>query len=1082
MYYIHGFEALVGSKSQELDAVVKLKRNELSNWLDEVKRDGAWLQNSDYPKKTITSILLNPSNKILHQEINLLFTSLIAHEDYEFVAVYDSVGKFLAGTRDNRTPLTDKLVKIAKTSIRLKQIQVCDICRESTADSSLSLEFIVPIVAVDKSGKSVPGVVVISIDPSVSLFPIFSSIPVANKSIECILAQKEGDSIEFLTKLRYQSTEQRQFRVSFREDLPVAQPFFGKEGVFTGFDYRNEKVVSSVYRVPDSDWVIVAKIDLNELKEQDALRYYSILFVMFLTILTCGSIIYSIHRYQQHDFLKRKLEDEQERSALESELRKERERSEEAVRTQSRQLDSYFMHSLDLLCIASTDGYFLRLNKEWENTLGYKLDDLEGKRFLDMVHPDDLQATLDAVSRLAGDNAVLNFVNRYRKRDGTYRFIEWRSYPHEGVIFAAARDITDRLKAEEALRASEATAKETAYWLQRSQRIGRLGSYVLDVNTGVWQSSEVLDVVFGIEKDYEKTVASWAAIVHPDYRERMIKYFTDHVVRDRNLFDSVYKIVRQNDGAERWVHGLGELSVDEHGNILTMFGTIQDITDLQNANVANEELAQQWQQTFDAVSDGIAIIDPERRIVRFNQAFLNFTDLASEQITNQFCHKIIHNTDDHLPECPIERAKQTLRREVMEVSSNNRHLEVVVDPMTDKAGQFIGVVHVMRDVTERKNLEMQLAQSQKMDALGRLAGGVAHDFNNLLTVFSGTAELIKVSLPDNDPIQDTLDQLLTTVQRGSTLTRQLLAFSRNQPMQPRALNLNRVIDDMQKMLHRLIGEDVELIFILGGDLPSIYADAGQIEQVIMNLVVNARDAMPRGGKITIETEFYESVEETLHQYQSITPGKYCRIVVSDTGCGMSEEVLQHALEPFFTTKPAGKGTGLGLSTVHGIVKQSKGYLTIYSEPNIGTAIKIYFPISEETPDEMVIKTDIHVALGSERILVIEDEPHIRELVSKVLSNTGYMVVTASDGEEAWTILQTDDKFDLMVSDVIMPRMGGIELYQRISENKLPIKVLFMSGYTLESGLHTIQALNTPFIHKPFSAQVLLEAIRKALTT
>jgi CheY-like chemotaxis protein len=371
-----------------------------------------------------------------------------------------------------------------------------------------------------------------------------------------------------------------------------------------------------------------------------------------------------------------------------------------------------------------------------------------------------------------------------------------------------------------------------------------------------------------------------------------------------------------------------------------------------------------------------------------------------------------------------------------------------------------------------------------MEAVGQLAGGIAHDFNNLLTVIKGYSQLSLLELKEGDPLKANIEEIQKASRRAADLTRQLLAFSRRQILDIKVLNLNTILQDLDRMLHRILGEDIELIYGLAEDLGKVKTDPGQIEQVIMNLAVNARDAMPSGGKLIIETANVE-LDDTYGRFHiGVTPGHYVMVSVSDTGCGMSSEVKERIFEPFFTTKEKGKGTGLGLSTVYGIVKQSGGYIWVYSEPGCGTTFKIYVPRVEDESSDLDHKEDTaHSLFGSETILLVEDEPSVRGLAVRVLREQGYTLLEASNGDEALRTVQEqkDKKISLLVTDVVMPQMGGKELSNRLKILQSDIKVLFISGYTDDAIVHRgVLEPGTNFLQKPFSPAALAHKVRNVL--
>ena len=384
------------------------------------------------------------------------------------------------------------------------------------------------------------------------------------------------------------------------------------------------------------------------------------------------------------------------------------------------------------------------------------------------------------------------------------------------------------------------------------------------------------------------------------------------------------------------------------------------------------------------------------------------------------------------------------------------------------------------DITEKRNLEAQLLQSQKMETVGRLAGGVAHDFNNVLGVVAGYGELLRNRLADPRLLRY-VDEILKASERAAGLTRQLLAFSRKQVLQTRILDVNRVVADMETMIRRLIGEDIHLV-IAPGEVAPIRADPGQLEQVLMNLVVNARDAMPNGGQLMIQTSITELDASYARRHAEVRPGPHVMLAVSDTGHGMTEDVQARVFEPFFTTKPPGEGTGLGLATVHGIVKQSGGHIFAYSEPGKGTAFKIYFPPVAGAVTADAPAADEEAPRGSETILLVEDEEALREITREILEAAGYTVLEAAHGAAALHLSERHPgKISLLISDVVMPGLTGSELAVRLGAERADMKVLFMSGYTDDAViLRGVLTKQMPFVQKPFTILQLARKVRAVL--
>jgi len=414
--------------------------------------------------------------------------------------------------------------------------------------------------------------------------------------------------------------------------------------------------------------------------------------------------------------------------------------------------------------------------------------------------------------------------------------------------------------------------------------------------------------------------------------------------------------------------------------------------------------------------------------------------------------------------------------------------EIAQDPdeqalFSEVAGDLAMALHDIELERRHHQLEERLKGAEKMEAIGRLAGGVAHDFNNLLSVILSYTGFAIEELKPSDPIREDIQEIQNAGERAATLTRQLLAFSRKLVLEPKVINLNTVVSNMESMLRRLLGEDIEIVVHLAGGLGSVEADPGQLEQVIMNLAVNARDAMPNGGKLAIETQDTELDEAYASQHASVMPGQYVMLSVTDTGLGMDDETMAHVFEPFFTSKEQGKGTGLGLATVYGIVKQSGGNIWVYSEPGIGATFKVYLP-RVEAPAARAVKSRSSgvVASGDETVLIVEDEDGVRRIAERILRGGGYQVLSAANGGEALLLCEKHGgSIDMLLTDVVMPHMSGRELAERLVKDGMPFKVLYMSGYTNNAIVqHGVLEEGTRFISKPFTSAELFRAVREVL--
>ncbi len=635
------------------------------------------------------------------------------------------------------------------------------------------------------------------------------------------------------------------------------------------------------------------------------------------------------------------------------------------------------------------------------------------------------------------------------------------------------------LRANAALELSERQLKE-------AQRVAKLGSWAWEPVTGhVWWS-DALFVLFGVDR--ESVAASFETflkLVHSDDRPIALRR-VEAVLAGADGFADDLRIVTP-DGRLLWIHSQAQAKRDAAGNLIRMEGTDQDITERKRAEIALVEREAVYRLLADQMRDVVVLADADgtiRYISPSCEHLSGYTPVESQMLGLWY---IV------LPEdLPVVRAAwaRCLKDEVVTFECRCRHrdghqlwLETLLTPVRGTSGSVNQVISTKRDVTARRVAEERLRQSLKMEAVGLLAGGVAHDFNNLLTVIGGSTELVLSNLEPDSPNRGLLEDVFAAADRGASLTRQLLAFSRQQFVKPELFDLTAVVRDSCKMLGRLIGEDVRLITDFTGEVVTIEADRRQMEQVLMNLIVNARDAMPRGGRLTISTSAEDVGEAHPKRPALCPPGSYVRLSVADTGEGMPPEILDRIFEPFFTTKPTGKGTGLGLATVHGIVGQARGFVSVKSEVGRGTTFDVYFPkqqqLSDEGPSE--VGPDLPDR-ATELVMLVEDEPAVRKLAVSALRRKGFQVVEAESGSDALALYEKCQvPPSLLVTDVVMPDMSGPELAEVLTRQQPHLKVLYMSGYSSDAVLrHGVEEDRVEFLQKPYSLDNLVRAVHAVL--
>jgi PAS domain S-box-containing protein len=614
------------------------------------------------------------------------------------------------------------------------------------------------------------------------------------------------------------------------------------------------------------------------------------------------------------------------------------------------------------------------------------------------------------------------------------------------------------------------------------QQIARVGTWAWDVGADTITWSDELFRLYGLEpQSIAIRYETFLPLIHPDDRA-MVDDAVRKAAETHQPFKFDHRIVLP-DGTERWLHGRGAVVVDG-GAVVRMVGSSQDITERKRSE---SELRQQA-HIVETISDAVIVMDVDGNVTDWNPAAEGIFGYTKAEMLGRPLRLL--NAPERGPE---------LDREIREAFARDGRWEgeipfvrkdgvpgvadVIVAVQRDAQGRASSIISVSRDVTERRRLEAQLQQAQKMEAVGRLAGGIAHDFNNMLTAVKAYTEFLLEDLEEADPRRTDVQEIAKAADRAASLTRQLLAFSRKQVLQPRPLDLNEVVEGMEKMLRRLIGEDIHIATRLDPDVQLVEADPSQVEQVIMNLAVNARDAMPSGGTLTIET--LNVVLEHVDASWGIEPGAYTMLAISDTGVGMDAATRAQAFDPFFTTKPVGQGTGLGLSTVYGIVKQSGGHVSVYSEPGRGSTFKVYLAhVAAREAAPMLGPAMARFPRGSETIVLVDDDEGVRAVSRRILQRAGYTVLSAPDGVEALRMIgESDGRVELLITDVVMPGLGGRDLVAHVRDTYPDLRVLFVSGYT-EEGVRRRGVLDaeSAFLEKPFTAERLAQKVREVLDT
>lgn len=759
----------------------------------------------------------------------------------------------------------------------------------------------------------------------------------------------------------------------------------------------------------------------------------------------------------------------------------ERLRVETALQVSEARLRTLITAISQVVWTTDATGERVTTDPPWAEYTGLPEDEVRGLGWVNALHPDDRERVAAEWRHSLETRAFYNTQYRVRRPDGGWRHVVVRAVPMvdaNGAVqewVGVCMDDTERFRAEQELLSS--TERFRAMLENSSDVIS-----IHDPNGVMVYQSPSIRPVLGYDQ-YELPGLPVTDYIHPeDLLDTVARI--EEVRAAPGVHPPFLTRFRHKNGEWRWCECVGT-NLLKNPFVRGVLFNARDVTD----RVQAEAGMRLRDRVIQAVSQGIVISDPTRPDNPIIYASLGFevtTGYRAEEVLGRNCRFLQGKDTDPVT---VQQLQTSIRAgiecavEILNYRKDGTPFwnALYITPIRDHSGRLTHFVGVQADVTERRRLEQAFQQAQKMEAVGRLAGGVAHDFNNLLTVIGGFSDMLLAEMPPADLNRELVTQIRQAGERAAGLTRQLLAFSRQQIVQPVVLDLNHVVYEAEKMLRRLIGEDIRLTTVLDPHLPQIKADPGQVDQVLMNLVVNARDAMPTGGKLTIDTRCVE-VSDTEPNYPDLKPGHYAQLSVSDTGCGMPPDVQAHIFEPFFTTKSAGKGTGLGLATVHGIVKQAGGHVQVSSEVGIGTAFKVLLPATEASTNRTSDSRIISSLRGTETVLVVEDEEAVRKITRISLETQGYTVMEAESGPEAVRLL--DDQTGpahLLVTDVVMPEMGGRQLADAVRSRHPGIKVLFVSGYTDDAVIrHGVIEATDDFLQKPFTPLSLAKRVREVL--
>ena len=939
------------------------------------------------------------------------------------------------------------------------------------------ISIVTPLFLEDKIHIPVGAIVLVS-DAANFLFPLIQSWPTPSKTAETLLVKKDGNDVLFLNTLRHQKDTALKFRIPLsRTDLPAAMAIKGVKGIVEGKDYRGVNVLAAIYPVPESPWFMISKIDEAEALSDWRFRSTMIIICIIGNLALIAAFMLTVRQRSLKDHYRALFE------------------SETALSKAMKRYEITLQAIGDAVISTDADGRIELINPVAEALTGWSQDQACGRRLNEVLHlinENSREPEEDPVKKVLREGTVVGLANHtiLIDRDGREIPIANSGSPikdndrHIIGVVLVFKDQSKERKYQKSI-------------LEREEKYRLLSDNTIDV---IWTVNMKLEFDYvnpSIQQLTGHTQEDWIGSRLDDHCDeqafsRMMDIITSEIAKGKESSGIVFETeLLRKDNSTVAVEVHGKVIFDENNNPVKMQGTTRDISERKRNEKAKKQEEKKYSTILQTTVDGYLLADLYGKIMEVNDAYCKMSGYRKNELLSMNIKDIENNMDSSETKNKIEtvitnsfdRFETKHRRK----DGSIYDVEVSAQYLHNEDGKLVVFI---RDITSQKDfeheqerLQAQLLQAQRMESIGRLAGGVAHDFNNMLSVILGYCELAIEETNPEQKLHTDLQEIMKAARRSSDITSQLLAFARKQTISPKLVDFNKTIAGMITMLERLIGEDIDLAWRPGKDVWPVLIDPTQIDQILANLCVNARDAIADVGKITIETGKTEFDEAYCKEHIGFLPGKYVLLAVSDNGNGMEPEILKNIFDPFFTTKDSGKGTGLGLAMIYGIIKQNKGFINVYSEPGHGTTIKIYLPAYRREDRVLTgIKKIQPAPRGHETILLVEDEPAILNMATVMLEKLGYVVKAArTPGDAIMLASGHGEQIQLLITDVVMPEMNGQELAKRILAIHPGLKHLFMSGYTANViAHHGVLDKGVNFIQKPFSMEQLGDKVREAL--
>lgn len=1077
-YIYHKMElGLIQKEKYELlSTIAEQKSRLITSWL-QTRRNVAWSSaRSPFFRKGLQDLLTDPLDTT--NLSNCKDRLEIGREafGYDDAAILDGQGQeILLSAREEPDPIAPETHKAIQEALASNGPTLSEIYRSQRG--TFHLDILCPVLS-EKGNRL--ALLLLRVDVSSSFFAMIQEWPTPSPSAETLLVRRDGENALFLNELRHRPGSALSFRIPLtHKEVPAVAAIQGKTGMFRGKDYRGVEVLADLRPVQGTSWFLVTKVDTGEILDEAMYKGRVVALFVVMAMLLVGSSMGLWFRSRR------------------ASLWKSLYNSERALRLVEEQYRTTLYSIGDGVITTDAEGKVAMMNKVARDLTGWEEEEVRGRPLEEVfrILNEETRATVpNPVERVIREGHVIGVGNNtvLVSRDGTERPIAHSAAPvrdAQGRLLGVVLIFRDQTQERARQRELARSHKE---WKGIFEALGH-PAIILDPHRNIIAANSSALSLAGLPTEEvlgRKCYEVFHKTAEPHPRCPFLKLHR-HQTHEQSWGEEILE-----NGRTMLVSLTPVL--DEEGRLEKIIHVATDITELKAAQDALRESEERYRAIFENSLDPIGLLDQNMNFVACNQAFCSLFGYTYEELLGNSV-RILHSTEESFQthwekvHAEIQRSG-SFRGEESLVTRAGKPLEVEValSVIEGPGGSIGGYLTILRDVTEhrknqeeREKLQAQLLQAQKMEAVGRLAGGVAHDFNNMLSVIGGYTELTLSKLSQGDPLIPHLKEILRAAEHSANLVKQLLAFARKQVISPGPLDLNEIVEGMLKMLRRLIGENIELIWMPGHGLWKVYLDPTQVDQILANLMVNARDAIAGIGKITIETANVFLDEDYCKQHQGFAPGHYVMMAVSDDGCGMDRDTLEKIFEPFFTTKAQEKGTGLGLSTVYGIVKQNNGFINVYSEPGKGTTFRIYIPRHEGPKAQEEARRKVpfaHLPHGRETILLVEDEVSLLNVYRKFLEKLGYRVLSAPTPAMALVMAREhESRIDLLLTDVVMPQMTGKELWERLRLERPGLKCLFMSGYTANAIVHHgVLEEGLFFIAKPFSMEALHGKIRQVL--